>query len=156
VIQSKVLKNPKKKSKQTFIQKLTNKLYHIRSAIRRFFIYGNFAWGLCEWDYSSLLKIVRFFLIRMSHSLVNGVLQQDEKILKSVRICIKLLDRLIKDDYNYWTNKHSSRWPITQTTGSEEEKKDFLYSIYMDDKQRDRDSRLLFSIMDKYYKLWWD
>lgn len=198
-MKSKTLKNFRRRiSKRGFIRRGLDKIYDIfifepiwfvkktYRAIKRFIDYGKVGWNSYEWDHSYLLKLLKFKLVRMKYALENGHSECDKHTTQSLRACVKLLDRLIEDKYNYWSEKNYKKWgrpefdfvkmtdhPFSDEFGplhemvdrrhrdmSEEEilkeRDDFMLAIEKDDAHRERDARLLFSIMSKYYTYWWD
>jgi hypothetical protein len=153
------------------------------AALKRFFAYGKMGWRSYDWDYLYLLILIRFKLFRMLTSLETGFKEQEEQTIKSLRICIKLLDRLTQGDYDYWLTKHYTKWgyPDFEFVESEtndilgpmkimidkrnqnrneaeknQEKEEFLVAYHADEKHKSRDAKLLFSVMNKYHTSWWD
>lgn len=198
-MRSKTLKNFRRRNfRRGFLRRGLEKVYDVIvfepiwfvkktcRAIKRFIDYGRVGWNSYEWDHSYLLKLLRFKLSRMKYALENGHSEYDKQTIQSLRVCLRLLDRLIKDEYNYWIDKNYAKWghpdfdfvetnehPFSDEFGSlysmvdrrhdnmtEEEilkeRDDFMLAMKKDDSHRERDARLLFSIMSKYYTYWWD
>lgn len=195
-MRSKPLKFPWKKIKsRNIVQRFLDRLWNIFisepiwfvkqkcRAFKRFIEYGKIGWKSYDWDYSYLLILLRFKLQRMKKVLEYGNCIPEKQGLQSIKICLRLLDRLITDNYNYWKNKHYDKWGqpefdfvedsedeelgklfamIDKRHNSmnqeelEQEREEYMVAIKKDEEHTQRDSRLLFSIMNKYYTWWWD
>lgn len=99
--------------------------------------------------------------------------------MRSIRIAIKLLDRLCSDDwYERMLNRHSKKWGeseywFTPTVdgkfytahfrrsnalfekAKKQEFSEYHVLIDLEHSIKTRDKRLLFAIMDKYLETWW-
>jgi len=150
------------------------------SASRRFWDYGKLGFKSYDSNYIYLLILLRFKLKRMKETLENGRCIADKTSIQSIRICIRLLDLLITNKYNYWNNRHHSKWGKPIIDFHKEDYNAILYSIkdnrydnitqhqiakeqdeyiIAQDKDivhKERDIHLLFNIMSKYYTWWWD
>lgn len=195
-MRSKPLKHPWKKIKsrnilQKFLDRVweifvSDPIYSLKQKYRafvRFIEYGKLGWLSYDWDYSYLLILLRFKLKRIKYALENGLSIEDKSGTQSIKICIRLLDRLIADSYNYWKDRHYAKWgspdfDFVEDSEHEEfgklyrmvdkrhrnmsqddldkEHEECLAAMKKDEEHKDRDSRLLFSIMNKYYTWWWD
>ena len=94
--------------------------------------------------------------------------------IQSLRICIKLLDRIYDDHYylNRMVDRHALKWGEASYTwknkfevnypraNTPEEKKQASLEMYqyfqLSDKLNARDKKLMFDIMSKYISYWWD
>jgi len=146
--------------------------------LKRAWDYAVIGWSNHDWDNGYLYELMLFKLKRMQVELINGVAIHDKTTLQSLRICIKLLERILKGDYNYNSNQHDAKWGavefntkqdpnsnwseliitrknVTEET-AEQERLEFLEACNKDYKSEQRDIRLLHDIMKKYSKTWWD
>lgn len=59
-------------------------------------------WRDRDWDYHYFLQIMKFKLNNMNKELKNSefLAYTDTKAIKALKICVNLLDRLDKDEYN--------------------------------------------------------
>jgi len=106
------------------------------------------------------------------------------KQLKALKLCIKLLERLNQGDmgYNRFMDLHDKKWgeskhwfeevesdkphqgsylrtsrPNANTEAEkEQERKEFLEAAMADDRQQDRDRQIVYAIINKYIRTWWD
>lgn len=105
--------------------------------------------------------------------------------MKSLALAIKLLERYCKNDYNRWSDMHERKWgPLTHKSikveGSEnkvygphyrmefsrpnaiteqekeQERKESMEAYNKDDKESERDIRIVYQIVSKYHRYWWD
>lgn len=146
--------------------------------LKRAWDYAVIGWSNYDWDSGYLYEFMLFKLKRMQVELINGVAIHDKTTLQSLRICIKLLERITKESYDYNLDKHDAKWGsaefkaepnpnsdwhrvvitrknVTEET-MEQERLEFLEACNKDYKSEQRDMRLLHDIMKKYSKTWWD
>lgn len=140
--------------------------------IKTFIGYGSIGWGFSDSDNTQIIKVIKCGLVVLQKQLV------DKKKSKSIRLCIKLCEKIISNKYSFWYDRHISSWGGPKYKGqivdddnklyeivdfnfeslSDKNKikymEDLRHSIYLDNKQKQRDSTLLFSIMNKYYQSW--
>jgi hypothetical protein len=190
-IQSKPVNLPRRfRDKKTVFDRLVQPfewLWHtVRYRYRR--IVRSWAYwrlGMRTYDFDScyLIEVTLFQLKRLLRACtVDAHCVHDEKDLHSLRVAIRLGERLREDDYDYASRRHAKKWGelhmdfiplenepdgfkgsrldlwrdnVTPET-EEQERQEFLRAIEEDDKQRERDARWFFSIMAKYYRDWWD
>jgi hypothetical protein len=137
-----------------------------------------FAWDNYDWDHAYLLEMIVFKMKRMQVACFKEGHHIPEKLpQQSLRLCIKLGEKLVKDDYFYFSGLHNQKWGelefITKTdetgrkyTGmgrskvppgqEEQERAEAMEAYRKDDAVRTRDSRWFYSIMQKYQESWWD
>lgn len=158
---------------------LTTKYY----AIVRFFkrLHRAYKWVTeCIWtnwdfDSHSIYSLLLYKLTQLQRELVNGYCVHNERDLKALRICIKLLKRLDDeyhtDRYSAW---HDRKWgeldmqltPARRATFSRsgiksideaaQEKEECQKMYTKITAWINRDRMLLFKIMTKYMDQWWD
>lgn len=147
--------------------------------MKRSYEFAKIGWNNYDFDHSYLYELMLFKLQRIEAALKNGYAEHDKSTLQSIRISIKLLKRITANSYFYFTDLHSKKWgPLTynfseiENINSSEliftrknalteeqkqlEKNEFLKAYQKDAQQEMRDIRLLFDIMKKYSKTWWD
>lgn len=152
-----------------------------RERVGRSLAYARFGWSNYDFDGAYALELLAFKLRRIQNSLLNhGSAYQDKQTVQSLRLVIRLLDRLVKDEYSKHYDKHGKKWghsefiadtdeqsstygrtvlkyPHPVTPEQDEQRTQELRAAFdADDQTRTRDSRLCFSIMSKYLPYWWD
>lgn len=157
------------------------KIYRFFRAVRRSIAYARFGWNNHDYDHSYFLDALRFKLQRMYAYLVKETNTKQEKpVLQSLRLAVRLAEKLTNDDYHYFLDQHDKKWGPAEmeTTPAEDgfkgslvtfkrpkatskkkiaqERKEFRQAVESDEQIRARDARWLFSIMEKYYQHWWD
>lgn len=119
------------------------------------------------WDYSGLLLLMRRQLITMEEcQRVSGNHLNAHKVAKDLRVVIKLLDRLIEDDYSVQTDGEYDWKDIeggySQFVVLKERQPKYILpkgtskQLYKhEDNMRKQDTEMLFTYM-KQYRKWWD
>lgn len=148
-------------------------------SVKRSYDYAKFGWSNEDYDHNFLLKHIEFKLKRLQKVISNGHHVPDKSTDQSIRICIKLINKLSFKDYSYFTDIHYAKWgqpevkfikqndsnysvmEITHENAKTEQERnqqsiEFTEAYKKDDRQRQRDTKLLFNIMSKYIELWWD
>lgn len=154
----------------------------VRYGIKNLIEWFPVIWNDRHWDHYFIYQILRHKLhlteqlIRHHGHHVNHI-EDAEKI----KICVRLLDRLIKDDYHDNVYKHHDekwgeselvftdstdypdcsvvdiKYPNVKTKkDKEQEKKEFRLLINKVQELKDQDIELLFKIMRKHIQSWWD
>lgn len=132
-------------------------------------------WKDRDWDHMFLYKILRLKLSNMeNYHRKYGHFIGSEKTADKMKICINLLDRLIKDEYNDMVfKKHDEKWGhaemsnylsrlmitrsnINSEKDEEKERKEFLRLCKKECSMRIQDVEYLFKIMSKHIQTWWD
>jgi len=146
--------------------------------------FARIGWSNYDWDNGYLDQLVLFKLKRMQYEFLNhgyhweGCKNYKPK-MKSLALTIKLLEKLVKDDYTRFYNLHEKKWgartyvfkklelsnySTMETTVAladtpekvEQERKEFLEASSADDRQRVRDLELAYRLIGKYSHYWWD
>lgn len=159
-----------------------NIYYSVRGffrSVKRSYDYAKFGWNNHDYDYGYLLQLMHFKLKRIENTIQNGYAEPDKKTNQSIRICIKLLKKLAFKDYDHFTELHYTKWgqpefvfdnPDSNGLSNLEikhknaishedrqlQRQELLEACRKDEEQEQRDVKLLFSIMAKYHKRWWD
>jgi len=168
---------------ESIIDYFENIYYSIKrffTSIKRSYDFAKIGWSNYDYDYAYLLDLMRFKLERMEKEILNGYAEPDKKTNQSIRICIKLLKKIAHRDYHYFTELHYSKWGNPELISSnhsnsewvygltiehknavtdeqkEQQRKEFLEAYQKDAQQEERDIRLLFAIMAKYHRRWWN
>lgn len=136
-----------------------------------------FAWSDRDYDSSYLLKVIAFKLKRMEKEILQDHHSPHKTTNQSLRLCIKLAEKLHKTDYSYFMDLHRKKWGaidfikkvdpkngntyttlgIPGLTPKQEklERSEFLKAGKKDDSLEVRDKRWLYTIMEKYQHHWW-
>lgn len=162
-----------------FAQDVVSTIKSFFRAVKRSYDFAKIGWSNYDWDYNYLLELMSFKLKRIEKAILNGNAELDKTTVQSIRICIKLLKKLSFEDYHYFTNIHYEKWGFpnweygeTDSNGlssvqiihknikteadKDQARKELVEAYQKDLAQEQRDSRLLFAIMAKYHKTWWD
>lgn len=143
--------------------------------------YARIGWNNYDFDSGYVLQLLLFKLERLqNYLLTQGHTVQDKTTLQSLRLAIKLLNRLTNDNYSYFYDRHNAKWnptnipmrfeKIENTELSEmvtfrhslpaevqaQESDELRAAFDADDALKTRDSRWCFNIIAKYYAHWWD
>lgn len=140
--------------------------------------------GYKNWDFDALTieRYLLFKLKRVEKCLINGTcdltVENGPRKMKAIKLCIKLLERL-NDHYHRFTDMHDAKWgemenwfePCENGLGSywrtrrpkantpeliEQEKREFREAYMADDREEQRDRKLVYRIIEKYIQAWWD
>lgn len=157
-------------------------LYSFCSKLRRSWAYAKFGWSNYDFDSAYALRLLSFKLKRLQQVLVSGHLEQDKQTRQSLRLAIRLLDKLAEDHYDYFIEQHNLKWYETKypelgfediDNGSgcsrmvfpsealpeekqAQEREEHIAAWNADEALKNRDRRWAFSIIEKYYAYWWD
>ncbi len=144
-----------------------NYLYPIKVWWRNIWLFRKELAHTYPWDYSGLLLLMRRQLSTMEEcQRVHGNHHNAHKVAKDLRIVIKLLDRLIEDDYNVQTdgeydwkdleNGYSQLLVVKKREPKYIFPKGTSKQLYKhEDNIRKQDIDMLFTYM-KQYRRWWD
>lgn len=141
--------------------------------------------GFNSYDFDSyyiveleVFKLKRMLYLFENHGHHSESCENYKPKMKSIRLAIKLGERYMNRDYFRFYDIHNKKWgktemgfePIEGSTHflmitlkngskyerSEQETKELLESSYADDREKDRDRRNFYRIIEKYGRLWWD
>jgi hypothetical protein len=149
--------------------------------VARSWAFARLGWNNYDFDSAYALDVLAFKLARVQqHLLHEGHTVQDETTQKSLRLVIRLLQRLRADKYSYFYDRHNKKWNPTgiemtfeelpdsellemvtyrhQLPAEEQEREgaELRRAFELDDAMQERDARWCFSILAKYYRHWWD
>jgi hypothetical protein len=116
----------------------------IKQGIKNLILWFVVVWHDRWWDHSFLYSILRHKLNQMEKKFkCCGVSARSKKDAKNMRICVLLLDRLINDDYFDYEDKRG--WETK-----------FRLSFEKEEQMINQDLDLLFKILRKQIRCWWD
>jgi hypothetical protein len=155
-----------------------------RERISRCWAYARFAWKNYDFDGEYLVQLMTFKLKRIQRSLQSGCSIQDKKYMQALRLAVRLGDKLKNYDYHWFMDCHNKKWGepdvefedcddetsnkaglkrmemrrvhVVDEATKEQERREFMVAYEADDAIQDRDSRLFFRLIEKYYPGWWD
>lgn len=168
-------------SKETWKTKLVELFWpvvRIYRKVARSLAFAKLGWNNYDWDHAYLLQLMIFKMKRMQKACFEEGHHIPEKLSQqSLRLCIKLGEKLLKDNYFYFTGLHNEKWgkfefiektdesgrkytgmgrPGVPKEKEEQERAEFLEAYKKDDSVKARDTRWFFEIMAKYQESWWD
>jgi hypothetical protein len=142
----------------------------------------NCIWTNWDFDAHSIFPLLEYKLKRIEHCLINGHAVQEDRDMKALRIAIKLAKR-VSDSYHEEKlyDRHERKWgahapwkeswkenedgtstyvgrrlKVKSDQDKELETADLRSLWKKEEEWRSRDEKLLFAIIQKYYKVWWD
>jgi hypothetical protein len=151
--------------------------------IKRVWAFIKIAWNNYDWDDGYLHQLVLFKLKRMQYEFIHNGYHAEECVnykpkMKSLKLAIKLMERVVKHDYNRFLDIHYAKWgqpryvfepykdgmskmtTIIDSVKTEEdeitERNERIEAYNRDDRIEARDLRLAYAIIGKYSKYWWD
>lgn len=168
--------------KYTWVDRIKGKLWPIFRLYRqicRSLAFARLGWNNYDWDHAYLLEVMVFKMKRMQKACFEEGHHVPEKLpQQSLRLCIKLGEKLKKEDYHYFHTLHCQKWgdlefieKVDNTTGrtytgmgrpgvskadEAQERAEFLEACRKDDSIKARDVRWFYGIMAKYQESWWD
>ena len=137
-------------------------------------------WRDRDWDQAFLYEVLRFKLGRMERfQRERGHSVEFKGIAGEIGLCVKLLDRIIKDDYLVNAlNPHERKWGEAEITHTPIEGSEYvsidvrvlglegkykeleeagrLSRYHHSDYMRRQDIDMLFDTMKRYVECWWD
>lgn len=150
--------------------------------IKNLYYWFPIIWNDRNWDQYYLYVILKHKLKKMEkYQRVHGITSNNEKTAKKIKLCVNLLDRIIKDDYIMNAlYLHEKKWgevdikftPIEdneeygelnielkkETTQEEKmtEERRRLRLYKHSDYMKKQDIDMLFETMRKHVECWWD
>lgn len=164
------------KVKRTYKQHI--KPFFYLQNYKRFFKWIPVIWNDREWDYYFLFQLLKHKLKKDSKYFEkHGIGANNKKIAREMRLCINLIDRIIKDDYcSDMLDKIDEKYgkfilvptnKVGYTSLTREKLKDNeeLHEKYRKDTKkmvahadylREQDKEFLFDLLKKNIFHWWD
>lgn len=165
----------------SIIQTIKHIPYNIKYGIENLIGWFPVIWQDRDWDHHYLYVILKRKLKYMEnlHNSDKSHLLHAERIAAQINICVNLLDRLIKDEYDERAfKKYYKKWgrpkfnwiPVNNECSSleithenveteedkKQEKKDFHRAGVHETNMRKQDIEYLFKYMIKHVEGWWD
>jgi len=152
----------------------------IIEGIKNLWKWKSIIWNDRWWDSYFLFKILKFKLEQMEENFrERGIHVSAEKEADKMKICVLLLDRLIKDEYDENVFKHHyEKWGEPEFSSSEindelsqlhithknviteedekQERKEFRILCKKPYKMEKQDVEYLFKLLSKNILTWWD
>lgn len=148
----------------------------------KMFKYGKLLWFDFEFDWTYLLKILQFKMRLMADNFdKNGITVSAPEKAKELRLCVALIDRILKDEYadmqleKLKEEYGEVKWDCRETDNPklhslhiyrerapegtpeyEDERKRFRKIMDDAEAQKNRDIEYLFDTMKKRIQGWWD
>lgn len=119
---------------------------------------------LYDFDYSSLLIVMGCQLKNIERALIEGHAVHSSKVLRGLRTCILLCERILYHDYMHvikerleYSKKKLPNDSISFTNvSSENVLRRFRKQYDLSNRLQEYDKELLFKLMNKYLFRWWD
>lgn len=132
--------------------------------------YAVIGWGNHDWDYSYIDSLLLFKLKRvltcLSNSSVLDLEHEDNKrSIKSLRLAIKLLERIDKEEYckkeldlahEEWASSFDKNVAFEIKTDLSTMWKKIRSLLKKEDRLKQRDRKIFYAILFKYQHTWWD
>ena len=164
------------------IDKIENIYYATKYGIENLINWFPVIWQDRNWDHYFIYVILQKKLKLMEYQIrYLGHHTRAEEDANNIKICVNLLDRLIKDEYHENAFKrHDEKWGeadfrfedcednpnlcslnidrenVKTEEDKEKERKEFRKASEHEAKLREQDLDMLFSYMRKYIQTWWD
>lgn len=143
-----------------FLYKPIRFIQHFYNRIKNIIYWMPVIWNDEDFDYNYLFIIMRHKLISMRDffNSDSAVTLYAEERAKEMDICIKILNRIIEDDYHenalMW---HDKKWGKNYfKEKSETERKEFLNWMELADDNKKQDIIYLNAMLEKHIFKWWD
>ena len=164
------------------LKKTKNFFRSIKYGIQNLITWFPIIWKDRDWDHWYLYTILKFKLSNMEKlHRKYGHCVNSEKMADQIKVCVNLLDRLIKDEYYEMTFKnHEKKWGeahfnwdncedkkgycslrierdnVKTDEDKKQERKQFRRLCKIEANLRKQDVEYLFKIMEKHIQGWWD
>lgn len=129
----------------------------VKNLIRWFSI----IWKDQDWDYSFLLKILRFKINNMIEFFEEDIYHDTKDEIKQMKFTLRVLDRIIEQDYMHpdflrILDSHEDTMKVLINENQEfyTDAEDVFWNKWSDHWEA-RDKRLLFKVLQKHIEKWW-
>jgi len=157
---------------------LSNTYYSIKKGVKNIVLYFPTIWQDRQWDYHYIIKILNLKLKLVEEHMKSDKCMKSvnhDKYIKQVQVVRFLTQRIIDSQYlNNATNIYDKEYDwknfkfefepcednpkfsrlIDRRT--EKQKKNFSKACKYAEEQEDRDYKMLFALLDKNIRKWWD
>ena len=150
--------------------------YNIKYGIKNLVKWLPVIWKDRDWDQYYFYTMLHRKLKHMEEFFASdrAMALHSEKEAKKIRICVTLLDRIIKDEYDESAFKeHHKKWGKPEFSWGDEyfdikhknvitdedkkkERKGFLAACEHEKRMKTQDIRYLFDYIGKHIECWWD
>lgn len=164
------------------MEKIKELLYNFKNGIKNLIKWFPVIWKDRNWDNHYIYMILRHKL-HLTEQFIRykGISLNAEHDANKIKVCINLLDRLIKDEYHIMAYKdidkkwgelkmsytvcknnsdlhqlHLTRPNVKTEKDKIQEKKDFHASYKHEQYSKRNDLKYLFKLMSKHIESWWD
>jgi hypothetical protein len=159
---------------------ISNIKWFIRN-LKRSLAYAKLGWTNWDFDALTIEHYILFKLKRVRTCLLNGycdlTLEDGPKKMQALDLTIKLLEGLKDEGYSKFYDLHEKKWGTLKVTTvpdgkyfrmvfsrdnantpelRDQERKESLEASSMDFRIEERNRRLVYSIIAKYIRTWWD
>lgn len=164
------------------IDRIETCFYDIKYGIENLINWFPVIWKDRNWDHCYIYTVLRHKLHLTEQQIrEHGHHVDNERDADNIKVCVNLLDRLIKDEYHDSAFKrHEEKWgepelsfkdledkpdlqgvyinyPNVKTEkDKEQERKEFQLATVRETELREQDLDMLFKNMRKYIQTWWD
>jgi len=164
----------------SIIQNIKNTPRNIKYGVLNLIKWFPIIWQDRDWDHYYLYVILKYKLKRMEKLHIDyGHAMCSEQTATQIKLCVNLLDRLIKDDYDERAyKKYYEKWgrskfdwisiddeysslkitneKVKTKEDKEQETKEFRRASKHEGQMRKQDVKYLFNYMKKHVEGWWD
>lgn len=135
--------------------------YDVPNFFRNLYLFRKTLWRYRQWDWSGLYQAMYDSLKGMEEQQrVYGHSVNSHKYAKDIRICLKLLERLIEDDYGTrgYDYVEGDRGTILsgKFVSKYSEQPEWKHGWKLRVAQQNYERELLFKLMAKHSQGWWD
>lgn len=135
-------------------------IYYLKR-LKRALAYAKHGWGSFDWDHAYIYEDLEFKLKRVYKELFKAPhlhLEENRSVLKSLRVSIKLLNRINNDDFmTHYRIISNIMDPLDIKLELADSHKMLLLEYYnLDQLAKQRQYDRLHLIMAKYSQTWWD
>jgi len=127
------------------IRAIDDAYYGVKYGVPNLIAWFKIAWKDRDWDYAPVLIMLRFKLQKMArHSDRTDIYIGQKREAKRMWTCVYLIDRILADEY-FENKRYLDLIHVNRDKANE-----FLGNLVR------QDIDMLFNIMSKHIKKWWD
>lgn len=148
--------------------------YSLPRGVKNLIIWFPIIWKDRSWDHYFIYVNLHYKLKLTEKVIRNGHHLYRNKTADKIKICILILDRLIKDNYlDNALEKHNEKWGegefqfknnefhikyenIKNKDDEQKQQKDFRAAVKHQNYLREQDLDILFKLLRKHIQSWWD
>lgn len=140
---------------------LLTQCYLFTNGIKNLISWFSIIWKDQNWDYSFLLKILRFKINNMIKCFEADSLHSTEPYVKQMKFTLRVLDRIIEQNYMHpdfekILDSHEDTMKVLVNENEEyyTKEQDEFWNKWSDHWET-RDKELLFKVLQKHIEKWW-